>query len=96
MTAFKNRGHFCNYCRKILFNKVHDKDFSIININEMIWYAWDHPEYMNEILDSLKNLDTDCTNKQFNNQLKAIMKRYSFSNQKTDRDRKKHYGQMSK
>lgn len=90
---FKNRGHFCNYHRKILENKVKDKQFSMINVNEVIWYAWDHPEYADEILESLKNLNTDCTNKQFNNQLKAIMHKYGFTTgKKTDRERKRSYG----
>jgi hypothetical protein len=95
VNAFKNRGHFCNYCRKILCNKVKDKQFYVININEIIWYAWDHPEYTDEILESIKNLNADCTNKQFNNQLKAIMAKYGFTNKKTDYERKKNYGQKA-
>jgi hypothetical protein len=98
VAAFKNRGHFCNYCRKILCNKIKGTDFNLINLNmnEVIWYAWDHPEYMDEILESFKNLNTDCTNKQFRNQLKALMAKYGFTpGKKTDYERKRNYEQKA-
>lgn len=90
--TFKNRGHYCNYCRKILVNKIIGKNFHTININQVIWYGWDNPSYQEEIVDQLKALVSDCTNKEYNNQLRALLHKYGFENKpKSDYERKKNY-----
>lgn len=71
---FRNRGHFCNYCRKILQNKC--GGFSRTAINPSIWYVWNHPEMMENFLNQLKKCaydpsDPNGVNK-FNTQLKII------------------------
>lgn len=73
---YKNRGHFCNYCRKIIWNKISVVRYISININEAIWYAWDHPETHEQFVAELKALDTSVSNKAFNGQLKALMRKY--------------------
>jgi hypothetical protein len=88
---FKNRGHFCNYCRKIISNKIKSTGYKLININQVIWYGWDHSEEMNTIIGLIKSIDVSVSNKEVNNQLRAILKKYGYSNKPTDLDRKKSY-----
>jgi hypothetical protein len=72
---FKSRGHFCNYCRKILENKC--IQFSHQSINKSIWYAWNHPEERDEFLSLIKATRyTEGEVKLFNDQLRAIALRY--------------------
>ena len=76
---FRSRGHFCNYCRKILFNKIYDKakslpqGYPIININEVMWYVWNNDDLKKEefILD-LSHLEVKDTAKEFNKLLRAL------------------------
>jgi hypothetical protein len=71
---YKNRGHFCNYCRKIIANKCpgyyHD------HINPTIWYVWEHPDLQENFKTDLINLQTTETINQFNRQLKKLAKKY--------------------
>lgn len=64
--VFKNRGHFCNYCRKILFNKLVGiapaQGFTGIKgiDNHVLWHVWDSQD------DSLKEqFIKDLTDLQF-------------------------------
>jgi hypothetical protein len=70
---FNNRGHFCNYCRKILENKC--SDYSHHTINPAIWYVWKNrktPDLMSEFLEKLKATTFNNSVKEFNSQLRAI------------------------
>ncbi|PTY92933.1 zinc-finger-containing protein [Heyndrickxia sporothermodurans] len=71
--GFKNRGHFCNYCRKILENKC--GAYSHHTINPAIWYVWKNrktPGLMNEFLENLKATKFNDSVKEFNSQLRRI------------------------
>lgn len=79
MTEFKNRGHFCNYCRKILSNKSPQH----IDINPAIWTVWDSNDKVTitEFVLALSNTKYDETLpkpiKNFNKQLKIIIQKYA-------------------
>lgn len=96
MIEFKNRGHYCNYCRKIIENKIVGKKFQTININQVIWHGWDHPEVRSAIIDSLMELDAECSNKEFNGQLRSLMDHYGFKDSSSDRQRKSQYKQRKR
>jgi len=78
VVLFKNRGHFCNYCRKILSNKVRGafNDYAHHIINPSIWYVWSHKEYMGMFLTQLKSLEFNDSIKHFNNELRAIASQF--------------------
>lgn len=69
---FNSRGHFCNYCRKILQNKAERYNHNMIN--PCIWYVWNNQEYMNDFINSLKKIEEQ---KNINNELKDIVQLYS-------------------
>lgn len=75
---FKNRGHYCNYCRKILSNKC--PEFNHEYINYAIWYFWEYDENMLPFIRDLKTISYDPTKKHviryFNTQLKEIIAKH--------------------
>lgn len=71
---FKNRGHFCNYCRKILFSKC--PEYFHHHINPAIWWVWEHPERITEFLTDLKKAEFRGSVKGFNRYLKIIRDKY--------------------
>lgn len=92
---FKNRGHFCNYCRKILYNKIAGTELTLINLNAIIWYAWDFPQYREEILSSFINLYTNITDKEFHKRQKALLRKYGFKHYFKDKECKAHYKEVT-
>lgn len=76
---FKNRGHFCNYCRKIVYNKVKDTDYQgVISINESIWEVWNTGNEctMESFVKDLESLEVKPKCKMFNDQLRVIINKY--------------------
>lgn len=71
---FKNRGHFCNYCRKVLLSKC--PSYSSAVINHSIWYVWKNPELMEEFLKKIKSCKPTESAKQFHQQLREISRPY--------------------
>jgi hypothetical protein len=88
---FKNRGHFCNYCRKIIFNKIHGTELTSLNINQVIWYAWDFPEHREEILKQIISINEGMTNKQFHMRQRVLLHKYGFTHQYKDFESKLDY-----
>ena len=79
--AFNSRGHYCNYCRKILSNKCPNYHHHTINL--AIWSVWENRhrrkgELLKEFIQELKDLP--ITNeedvKSFNRKLKTIKNKY--------------------
>lgn len=76
MNSFKNRSHFCNYCRKILSNKC--LEYSHHTINVVIWEIWDSNslELKRWLINELSNCKQRETVKLFNNQLREIKSKF--------------------
>lgn len=73
-TGFKSRGHFCNYCRKVISNISPKYNHHVINPS--IWYVWNNQDLMPEFIDMLKSLKPSKSVKGFNGKLKQIANHY--------------------
>jgi hypothetical protein len=92
MITFKNRGHFCNYCRKIIFNKLIAAGIATdVCINQVIWYAWDHPDERETILSEIIALDATHGRKAFQASEKVLLTKYGYESKATDTQRKRNY-----
>lgn len=72
--TFKNRGHFCNYFRKVLENKQIKYKSRIANA--LIWFAWKSEDHRDDITSRLLVLPNDADAHTFNLALEAIQNDY--------------------
>lgn len=82
---FRNRGHFCNYCRKVVASKCEKgTGYSSSTLNPVLWHVWENePERIEELLLLIKSFETKPKEKVFNKQIKALYSMFTVSpNQK--------------
>lgn len=76
MRKFNSRGHYCNYCRKIVNNKVAGKyQERVILANQAMHCAWESGRAQDYIND-LSNLVVTPTFNEFHEQLQMIYLKY--------------------
>lgn len=76
MPNFRSRGHYCNYCRKVVDNKTSGSYHHHI-LNTLLWHVWDNsPSRVDELVLDIVGLTPCITQKQFNSQVKALYSKY--------------------
>lgn len=60
LVTFKNRGHFCNYCRKVIYSKLSKTSHLSYSLNPVLWDIYDnHPERIHEFMQMIVNIPTE-------------------------------------
>lgn len=75
LVTFKNHGHFCNYCRKVLDNKVSSNSYYERHfVNLVLWEVYDkHPERIKDFMFMLQSIPNECTGKEIHYAFKSFM-----------------------
>lgn len=81
ITGFRNRGHFANYIRKIVYSIK--PDCLMHPINEITWKVWEAQNTMliQEYIRDIKwlNLEKDLSSKEWNKHIKTLRVKYGLS-----------------
>lgn len=78
---FRNRGHFCNYCRKVVGSKcARGTGYNHHLLNQVLWEVWDNQlDRADELVAYIKAFETCPKEKLFNNQIRALHRRFGLS-----------------
>lgn len=78
MAHFNNRGHYCNYCRKVVASKCGVGLGYHHTLNKVLWHVWENsPERVDELLVSIKAFTPRATESLFNKQIKSLYSKFS-------------------
>jgi len=77
--VFRSRGHFCNYCRKVVASKCYQgTGYNRYLLNSILWHVWENePSRVDELIACIKAFETYPKEKLFNKQIRALHKAFS-------------------